>query len=282
MVMRCILVLMLLLTLTACNLADNRENKEYLSTKMTNSGTMTTMANTATTPRVGGTPPLLTNSPPPGCDEAMILGVVRDFIAAFNRGDQEALARFFPTRGSDPDHPWTGDPDQLRWFTLVRADPSRNVDVLNLYTRETVLTYSAERHAQHEQIRAVELVMNPAGGAPGMAAINFRIARVADDLPETIFPGKGGVGCTHGRIFLWSQGGTLLGVAPARTASLRNATPVARRGTPTPEGATLSAQQAQEVATFGAFLRAYNAGDVEATPRNRGAGATATTHTASR
>lgn len=210
------------------------------------------------------TPVLPNTSLPAGCDETIILRIVQDFIAAFNRADQEALARLFPAKGSDSDHPWLGDPDQLRWFTLVRADPAKGVDALNLYTRETLLASFAERHARHEQIRVVELVVNPAGGGPMTAAINFLITRTADDLPETAFGGKGSVGCGHGLIFLWSQGG--------RSGSLATPTvpaPVATRallpGTPTPGGATLSAWQAQEVATLTAFLTAYNAGDLDAT-----------------
>ena len=52
----------------------------------------------------------------------------------------------------------------------------------------------------------VELVVNPDGGLPGAPAIIFRITRVADDLPESAFGGKGGVSCQHRVIFLWSQG----------------------------------------------------------------------------
>lgn len=155
-----------------------------------------------------GTPtPYPTPQLPVGCDEDGIRLVVKDFIDAFNRGDQAGLSRVFPAKGSDGDHPWTGDPEQLRWFTLVRANPSKGVNALNLYTREALLAYFAERHAQHERMRLVELVVNTAGGSPGAPAINFRIARAADDLPEDTFPGKGGVSCTHGVIFLWSQGG---------------------------------------------------------------------------
>jgi len=167
------------------------------------SPTVGTTVPTAATPATPGTPG---GSLPAGCDEATITRVVHDFVAAFNRGDQGALARFFPARGSDGDHPWSGDPDQLRWFTLVRANPSKGVDALNLYTRETLLAYFADRHAQHERMRVLELIVNPAGGGPVTAAINFRIARAADDLPEAVFFGKGGVGCAQGRIFLWSQG----------------------------------------------------------------------------
>jgi len=154
------------------------------------------------------TPALYPTLPlPAACDAAAIRRVVGEFIAAFNAGDHAGLARVFPATGSDGDHPWTGDPDQLRWFTLTRADPGTGVDALNLSTRDTILAYFAARHAQHERMRLVELVINPAGGGPVTAAINFVITRTADDLPESPFGGKGGVGCTHGLIFLWSQGG---------------------------------------------------------------------------
>ncbi len=267
-----VVVMALALGLTACRGSGGRDDTAttVAPTTRVTAATATvgipppasvTVSANATLP---ATPAPPNTSLPAGCDEAMILGVVRDFIAAFNRGDQGTLARLFPARGSDADHPWAGDPDQLRWFTLVQADPTKGVDALNLYTRETLLAYFAERHARHEQMRVVELVVNPAGGGPTTAAINFRIARVADDLPETTFGGKGGVGCAHGLIFLWSQGG--------RSGSLATPTvpaPVATRalppGTPTPGGATLSARQAQEVAALTAFLAAYNAGDLDAT-----------------
>jgi len=164
----------------------------------------------------GGTPtPYPTPPLPAGCDETAIRGVVQGFIAAFNAGDEAGLARVFPARGSDGDHPWTGDPDQLRWFTLTRADPGTGMDALNLYTPYTLLAYFAERHAQHERMRMVELVINSAASGPTTAAINFRITRAADDLPEHTFGGKGGVGCTAGRIFLWSQGAPSDSPAPS-------------------------------------------------------------------
>lgn len=72
----------------------------------------------------------------------------------------------------------------------------------NLYTPDTLFAYFAERHTQHERMRLLELVTNQAAGGPMTTAINFRITRTADDLPESTFGGKGGVGCAHGVIFL--------------------------------------------------------------------------------
>lgn len=138
------------------------------------------------------------------------------------------------------------------------------MDTLNLYTRETLLAYFAARHEQHEQMRLLELTINREAGVPREPVINFRITRTADDLPETIFGGKGGVGCTQGRIFLWSQGGRS-GSAATPTVTAPVATRALQSATPTPGGATLSARQAQEVATLTAFLTAYNAGDLDAT-----------------
>lgn len=169
----------------------------------------------ASTPAASPTTPL-----PAGCDEATIVGVVDDFVAAFNAGDQASQARLFPERGADADHPWSGDPNQLRSFTLVRASPGTGVEVLNLYTREALLAYFAERHARHERLRIVDLVVNRAASGPGIAAINSRIARAADDLPEISFPGKGGMGCAHSAIFRWSRGG-----APLATGTPPNPPP---------------------------------------------------------
>lgn len=216
------LLIVLVLSLTAC-----RANDPTPATVATPIGISATASRaisaipTAPTavPRTPSRPTVATLTPyptpplPMGCDETKIRGVVADFIAAFNRGDQDGLARVFPVRGSDGDHPWSGDPNQLRWFTLVRASPSKNIDALNLYTRETLLAYFAERHTQHEQIQVLELVVNQAAGPPGAPAINFLITRIAGDLPESTFGGKGGVSCAHGVIFLWSQGSSFVNSA---------------------------------------------------------------------
>jgi len=133
---------------------------------------------------------------------------VQTFLDAFNRGDQAVLTTIFPAKGSHPSEPsqsWYG-PDQLRWYSAGIANPARGVDLFNAYDRETLLVYFAERYRQHERVRLVELKINPASGFPGMVAINFRVARQADDLPERIVTGKGGIGCAQGTIFLWSQG----------------------------------------------------------------------------
>ncbi len=118
MVARVLVVTLLLVSLTACR---GSGPAPAVATTTTPSPSRPAAA----TPVASPTLPL-----PVGCDEAAILGVVHDFIAAFNAGDQAGLARFFPAKGSDGDHLWTGDPNQLRWFTLTRANPSKGVDAL--------------------------------------------------------------------------------------------------------------------------------------------------------
>ncbi len=241
---RILLVVLLALCLTACRgnapatampTAMRPAASVPASATPDAAGTPSPSRPAAATPVTYPTVPL-----PAGCDDDAILGVVRDFIAAYNVGDQAGLARVFPAKGSDGDHPWTGDPNQLRWFTLVRANPAKGVDGLNLYNRDTLLAYFAERHAQHERMRMVELVVNHGASGPGAAAINFRIARAADDLPESEFPGKGGVGCQHGVIYLWSQGGAPLALAtpatPAPPATPAFACPATQPNGSTPPG----------------------------------------------
>lgn len=216
------LFMVLVLSLTACRANDPTPvtvaTPIAISTTASRAISAVLTATTAV-PRTPPRPTVATLTPYPtlplpiGCDETKIRGVVAAFIAAFNRGDQDGLTRVFPVRGSDGDHPWSGDPNQLRWFTLVRANPSKGIDALNLYTRETLLAYFAERHAQHEQIRVLELVVNQTAGGPGAPAINFLITRMADDLPESTFGGKGGVSCAHSVIYLWSQGGPFVNSA---------------------------------------------------------------------
>lgn len=228
-------------------------------------GVATTTA-TPTTPTVaaaGAAPTAREGTPPVPCGEATVRGVVRDFIAAFNAGDRDGLARVFPPVGADGDHPWAGDLNRLRWFSLARADPGRGVDALTLATPEELLAYFAARHARHERLRLVDLTVNPDGGVPGGPAILFRVTRTADDLPERMFGGKGGVNCAHGTIFLWSQGAPFDGIAPPgvpRPAGTGTPPGTPPSGTPTP-----SARQARALATVVAFLAAYNAGDLDAT-----------------
>ena len=150
------------------------------------------------TPR--GTP----GTPPVGgpCGAARATPIVADFLVAFNRGDQAALARFFPEQGFDPADP--RNVDRLEVFSLDAANPSAGIDHLNLHTRPTLLAYFAARQRQHEQIRLLEL--QPLAPQGLIVGFGFTLSRQADDLPTRTFPGKGEINCAHGTIIVWNQG----------------------------------------------------------------------------
>jgi hypothetical protein len=211
---RILIVGLLAVALTACRGGQtNRTVGPTVAPTTTTPGTARAVVTATAHPRPHPASPDATPPTIADCDRAIVGDVVRAFIEAFNRGDQEGLARVFPAHGTDDGHPWNGDPSQLRWFTLVRAAPSKGVDALNLYNREALLSYFAERHAQGERMRLLELVVNPAAGITNGPAINFRITRTAADLPEQTFFGKGGVNCVQRTIFLWSQGAPFDGAA---------------------------------------------------------------------
>ncbi len=136
------------------------------------------------------------------CGAARVTQIVGDFLAAFNRGDQAALAPFFPEQGFDPADP--RNVDRLEVFSLDAANPSVGIDHLNLHTRTTLLAYFAERQRQHEQIRLLDL--QPLAPQGLIVGFGFTLSRQADDLPTRTFPGKGEINCAHGTIIVWNQG----------------------------------------------------------------------------
>lgn len=140
------------------------------------------------TARARATPRGTPGTPPVGvpCGAAQATPIVADFLAAFNRGDQVALARFFPEQGFDPTDPC--NVDRLEVFSLDAADPSAGIDHRNLHTRPTLLAYFAARQRQHEQIRL--LALQPLAPQGPIVGFGFTRCRRATPRPDRAHRGE--------------------------------------------------------------------------------------------
>jgi hypothetical protein len=145
---------------------------------------------------------------PPGCSPAQVTRLLTGFVEAFNRGDQEQVARFFPAK----DNPSLGDvaPTYLRWYSVTDVGLDGEMRHFVTSSRARLFAYFQERQRQHERLQLRELVVSP--GNMGDVAIGYALARQADDLPpglggpEWLARGKGGINCQDQTIFLWSMG----------------------------------------------------------------------------
>jgi hypothetical protein len=115
------------------------------------------------------------------------LSVVR-FLDAVNRGDPAAADAFdFDAEGG--------------WFSDAVGTTAASA-----YSADELGRYFASRHAQREQLRLVELRIDPDGQ---LGQLEFALTRRADDLPRRRWipvEGKGAITCAKGRPAVWSMG----------------------------------------------------------------------------
>lgn len=137
---------------------------------------------------------------PAGCDLGRAAGVVTGFVDAFNRGDQAALATFFPaaTIGNEP-----VGPGRMGWFAVTGAEGGFNPGFI-AWSRKDLLPYLAERHAKHERLRLLQIQV--AGSLDGVVNMGFDVARQADDIPAHVAGGKGALDCGARTIVVWNLG----------------------------------------------------------------------------
>jgi len=137
---------------------------------------------------------------PEGCSPGAAAGIVAGFVAAFNRGDQAALARFFPAErtGFEP-----VGPGKFGWFAVTGAPGSFNPGFM-ARSREELLPYLTERHARHERLELLQLEV--AGSWHGGVGMVFDVRRRADDIPTHTAGGKGTLDCEAGTIIVWNLG----------------------------------------------------------------------------
>ncbi len=135
---------------------------------------------------------------PAGCAQAHVADLVTDFLDAFNRGDQAALAAFFPAGAAEPG---VAEPGTFRWFHAPVPGGRFMTD-----HRDELLAWFAVRHERHERLELLRLEVTP-GWHPEVY-VRYDIARQADDLPAHVAGGSGSVLCAERTIFVWSMGET--------------------------------------------------------------------------
>lgn len=138
---------------------------------------------------------------PAGCDPREAAGIVTGFVAAFNRGDQGALARFFSSEAAgEGAAPKLG---QFGWHG-VTGRPEGSDPGFVAFSREALLPLLAARHARHERLRLLQLEV--AGSWHGGVDMVFDVERRADDVPTHVAGGKGALDCEGRTVMVWSLG----------------------------------------------------------------------------
>lgn len=136
--------------------------------------------------------------PPPRCHPEEATQLVTSFLEAFNRGDEDQLARFFPTH--------------LRWYSVTDAGPDGQQRHFVTHRRAPLLAYFRERQQQHEQLQLRKLWVNSNDSTGESIDIWYFLTRRADDLPtgfggpEGLATGKGAIHCPTQTIYVWSMG----------------------------------------------------------------------------
>lgn len=130
------------------------------------------------------------------CSPAEVSTLVRNFIAAFNRGDGARLDTLF---AREPD---------FGWFSTTAPGARFREAAKN---RATLARYFRSRHVRAERLQLRSLRVNRNTVAAGMtpyANFEYRLIRQANDLPPTRYHGKGSAHCfstTPDQIFIWSM-----------------------------------------------------------------------------
>lgn len=156
-----------------------------------------------------------------GITEAKVGPIVRDFIAAFNQGDQPALATFFP---DDSAHGLSGvlhDQD-----TMLQAFVENRYDGAGIAqdTKDGLLAAFAGRHQQHAvwELRALKV----SGGPDLLGSMVMTVEARADDMTPRTFEGKGLVNCDRHWITAWVMTDHV-GLGPVSTPGVSQSTPQA-------------------------------------------------------
>ncbi len=150
---------------------------------------------------------------PVGCTPAEVEAFLNRFLAAFNRGDQEALRTFFPTIAAGRSvTDYSGE--KFVWYSMTDQRPDGSKRHFVAYDQPALWTYFAERHAQHEMLRLASVTIQVNQQDPFNANMSLFLHRTADDLlPDAGFPpgqatGKVVMNCRDQtlRVFSFGQG----------------------------------------------------------------------------
>lgn len=179
----------------------------------------------ATTPSSSDAVPIGSVPPPVGCSKDEITHVVERFIAAFNQGDQAALARFFGPRFMAYSV-GQGDPQHGGYSFVAESPQQLNANRSPYRVAATVvptaglLPYFMARHAHGERL-GLRMLAGNYDATLHWFNMTFQLVRTADDIPpelggpEHLADGKGAIDCTDQTIMGWtmSQGASRPGTS---------------------------------------------------------------------
>lgn len=155
---------------------------------------------------------------PEGCSPAEVAQLIMNFLDAYNNGDQEQIAQFFP--------------NTFEWYSDGVVVNGVEVDQDHYFltrpgSRDDLLSYAAERHQHGDRMELLQVnVVGPSWH--GGADFSFRLTREADDVqPKSegqvrYVEGFGAIRCRTQKFWVWSLGmrspkfleSELLGVCP--------------------------------------------------------------------
>lgn len=139
---------------------------------------------------------------PAGCSVTETATLVTNFLAAFNRGDLEALDRLFAPGGE-------GRSD-FKWYSFGEGDRGSSWQrQVAIRERGQLIDYFRDRHLRGDTMRLVSLDIG--AGWSNDVGISYVLIRQAGDIPAglggplRLVRGKGQIDCATRRIFVWSM-----------------------------------------------------------------------------
>ena len=134
---------------------------------------------------------------PVPCTPSEVRTTVRRILAAFNRGDLDALDRSF---ARDPG---------FRWYST--AEPGRRRPMV-IRARGSLVPYLARRHARGERLHLENIRVNGNTEAnPPYGNFTFHLTRRSENLEQTRYQGKGAAYCFRTApdvVLVWSMAPT--------------------------------------------------------------------------
>ena len=133
---------------------------------------------------------------PPFCNSQKVGKLVRSFVRAYNRGDQEELD-------------WLWVRVRFEWYSSTETDPrSHEEETFVTYSRRELLRYFADRHLQRDRLQLVRFRFH--GFSAGWGHFSYRLQRRADDLRGgqwISYRGKGAASClrTPNGLAIWTM-----------------------------------------------------------------------------
>jgi hypothetical protein len=142
-----------------------------------------------------------------GCSPQDAAILILQFFEAYNEGNQEQLVHFFEPRLSVPGllEGWYSD-------TIIAENVGNKSDRRHFVSssREDLLAYFAERHAQFERVQLLSLDVHPTSNT--RIDVSYTYMRQANDVQPgpngvgRMGDGKGVIKCPDQKIGIWSMG----------------------------------------------------------------------------